>query len=773
MARARHHHTATLLPTGEVLVVGGDTSPARSSAQLFDYRTGRWTILDGLAIGRSRHTATLVDAAQVWVIGGTDHPDDRRPLASVERFDLETRSWSSAPELTTARWGHTTTRLPSGDLLVVGGSIQPNDFNFDALSSVERFDRSLGSWQPAAPLRRSRVFHTATLLRDGTVLVVGGQVDGLGFSTSAEVYDPITDVWRKVDDMARPRRGHTATLLPTGEVLVAGGSSNTPETGLVSVDSVEIYDPRDGRWRFTGFLDQARYLHTAALLPSGQVLVIGGSEFDLLAGVTTTPIASTEVYDPIRGIWTPVDSMSGGRAEGSSVVLPDGRVLVVGGERVEAGVEATPLSSAEIYDPVIPVWVERAELPGSRWDHTATPLLSGGVLVVGGRAPDPLATTARYEPGTDTWHTIASLESPRSGHTATRLDADRVLVVGGRGLDGSSLDTAEVYEPSRRAWLPATKLPVPFDLHTATRLASGDVLVTGGGQAALFDQTTETWITLPPPAVRRSRHTATLLRSGKVLVAGGGDGNDPSAELYDPESRSWSATGPMRLDRDRHTASLLPSDRVLVAGGFNGGPVGRAELYDPVTNTWAEAAPSQLAAFDRVAGLMPSGRILLAGGGDRLPDGSTAAAEVYDPATERWHSLPALAETTREATATVLDSGAVLIVGGQQDDGNATNRVALLQTDVVERVDRPRIDDAPSVLRYGDPLEGPALTVRGAFSGNSDAGDGTSGHVAANVPMIRMTRLGADDQVWLAPDQLVTIEPPWDDDVRDEPSTLT
>jgi hypothetical protein len=127
-----------------------------------------------------------------------------------------------------------------------------------------------GSWTTTGSLTEARYFHTATLLANGQVLVVGGFL-GFGFLASAELYNPTTGIWTATGSLTEARYAHTATLLANGQVLVVGGAG--PVGGLASA---ELYDPATGIWIATGSLTEARYVHTATSLANDEVLVVGG-----------------------------------------------------------------------------------------------------------------------------------------------------------------------------------------------------------------------------------------------------------------------------------------------------------------------------------------------------------------------------------------------------------------------------------------------------------------------------------------------------------------
>jgi hypothetical protein len=262
---ARNGHTATLLPTGQVLVVGGfaggDKGIALSSAELYDPAENGWTSTAALKAARGYHTATLLPTGQALVVGGRSSAVSQ---ASAELYDPATGTWASAGA-PTARELHTATLLASGRVLVAGGGNQAG-----TLASAELYDPATNSWTSAGQLAFDRQNHTATRLASGQVLVVGGN-GTKGVLDSAELYDAGTNRWKLVNKLSTVRLVHTATLLSSGEVLVAGGFGNGS-----ALSSAELYDVLTDNWKPAGALATARHSCTATLLPSGQVLAAGG-----------------------------------------------------------------------------------------------------------------------------------------------------------------------------------------------------------------------------------------------------------------------------------------------------------------------------------------------------------------------------------------------------------------------------------------------------------------------------------------------------------------
>jgi N-acetylneuraminic acid mutarotase len=334
--------------------------------------------------------------------------------------------------------------------------------------------------------------------------------------------------WIAVGNLIVPRAAHTATLLPDGRVLIAGGRSIS-HTDVVSVDSAELYDPATRLWTITGSLTQPRSGHTATLLPNGKVLVVGGQ-------LGTESAATAELYDPSTGNWTRTGDLNTPRTAFTATLLASGKVLVAGG--VDNSDEA--LASAELYDSSTGTWSLTGDLITARFWHTATPLEDGTILVAGGSVDDfyqwMTVEAELYDPIAGTWSRAARLYWFRALHTATRLQDGRVLVAGGYRfelMDPSSLAEAVLFDPASAAWATVANLNESREGHTATLLPDGEILVVGGfdwsiGRDAmgteLYEPATATWADAGSLSIGRIGHTATLLRDGSVLVAGGESG---------------------------------------------------------------------------------------------------------------------------------------------------------------------------------------------------------------------------------------------------------
>jgi len=320
---ARQNHTATLLPNGQVLVAGGWNSGGYlASCEIYNPSNGTWEATGSLSNSRAYHTATLLPNGQVLVAGGIglNGVNINIQLAICEIYNPETGTWTTTGNLANAREQHTATLLPNGQVLVAGGAgINNNPLTCSLLASCELYNPATGTWAYTGDLGSAHYYHTATLLTNGQVLVIGGSTCP-NWGAGCELYNPSNGTWAFTGNLANaPRPEHTATLLPNGQVLVAGGRGTS---GVLT--STELYNQLNGTWGGTGDLGNGRQEHTATLLPNGQVLVVGGYG-------NSGPLASAELYSPSNGTWATTGSLTNSRAYHTATLLPNGQVLVAGG----------------------------------------------------------------------------------------------------------------------------------------------------------------------------------------------------------------------------------------------------------------------------------------------------------------------------------------------------------------------------------------------------------------------------------------------------------
>jgi WD40 repeat protein len=350
----------------------------------------------------------------------------------------------------------------------------------------------------------------------------------------------------------------------------------------------------------TGNMGSPRALHGSALLPDGKVLVVGGiADFGVL-------VTNAELFDPGTGTFSVTGSPSQIRIRPTTIGLADGRVLVLGGQDDQGSY----LSSAELYDPATGLFGPTGDMTTPRYVASAALLDNGKVLVAAGfnRDEGVLSSAELFDPATGQFTATGNLNELRTEPTAVKRLADgRVLIAGGSNEQGP-LASAEIYDP----------LTGSFSL-------TGHLLQPLEG------------------------HSLALLDDGKVLVVGGSDGGGsgfpmyyPQAELFDPAVGTFTSTGSLAFAREFTTATRLPDGRVLIAGGSHVGgqagsvTVGAAEIYDPVSGTFSSAGNLAVPVDEPTATVLPDRRILFAGGfafaGNTIGDLPTAVAQLFTPA---------------------------------------------------------------------------------------------------------------------------------------------
>lgn len=267
---------------------------------------------------RGTHTATRLPDGRVLIVGGLTR--NHAFLATAELFDPASRTFRPTGNMPGPRGGHTATLLRSGQVLIAGGYTGSG-----VDTSALLYDPARGTFTPTGRMAVPRGGHTATLLSDGRVLVAGGEGQREVATRSAELYDPGTGQFTATGNLTTTRAYHVAAPIGGSRVLIAGGGPDLQHI----LASAEVYDERMGTFTPTGGMAVPRRKAGAATLADGRVLVVAGADTRDFRGM----YASAELYDPAIGAFRPTASLIVPRFKLSSGVvrLSDGRVMVAGG----------------------------------------------------------------------------------------------------------------------------------------------------------------------------------------------------------------------------------------------------------------------------------------------------------------------------------------------------------------------------------------------------------------------------------------------------------
>lgn len=326
---------------------------------------------------------------------------------------------------------------------------------------VRATSRAAGSIATTGHMTAARFDHAAVLLRTGRVLIVGGIERNGVMQPSAELFDPATGRFTMTGTpLAHHGWGVTATLLGDGKVLVAGGSTGCDSSCYTA--SAELYDPARGTFAATGKLTVPRAEARAVLLRTGEVLLVGGT-----AVTESNPVLTAELYNPSTGTFIMIGATHLSDAT-QIVLLNDGRVLVAGS------------SGADLYDPSTRHFTITGAMTVPRSKFGGALLPDGRVLMAGGQAGGPFGTrvtsTQIYDPKAGRFS-----PGPELNENRFKLSKAVVSLRDGRVLIAGGADQPEVYDPNSGAFVPVGGVRLDgFCFSTATLLNDGRVLLAGG-----------------------------------------------------------------------------------------------------------------------------------------------------------------------------------------------------------------------------------------------------------------------------------------------------
>ena len=384
-----------------VVLIAGSGGSTKAPAGLRP--VGTWTSMSPLTPIRGTPDAiTLRDGAVLVAGGGVG----ALPSTASELYDPGSGRWSATGSLIGPRRGAKSVLLADGRVLIAGGIAGGR-----ILATAEIFDPTTKRWSPTGSMRVPRLGFTLTLLGDGKVLAAGGASttgvagtaggQAVRVTGGAELYDPATGKWSATGSMSGPRFEATGTSLPGGAVMIAGGFGGPLAGGdFRPLASTEVYDPTTGTFTMSSSLSEAMADQDAVSLSGGAVLLTGG-----LGGDGSAALASTERYSPATHTWSAAAEMRQARDAAAATVLSDGDVLVAGGQAV-AGGTSEPLASAEVYEPAANRWLLAGSMACPRSEPSIAALADGSALVLAGdatfpgQAPVAQSCVDRYAPPT-------------------------------------------------------------------------------------------------------------------------------------------------------------------------------------------------------------------------------------------------------------------------------------------------------------------------------------------------------------------------------------
>lgn len=341
-------------------------------------------------------------------------------------------------------------RTPISALALAGGLV------FSACGSERPLAQRTQPLVSGGDLANARDEAVGVLLSSGNVLVAGG-TDGATTHAGVEQWDPVAGTWSANGDLSVGRKLFTATQLSDGSVVFVGGHAT---------NSGELWDATGSKRAIAD--DGAHLHHTAHLLASGSVLVVGGDD-----GVT---LVQPRLYNPSSNAWSDAGTLTTMRELHSSVHLADDRVVALGGLLTSP---STYLKSVEVYDPGSNSWKESGQLSLARARMATAIMADGRVLLAGGGDGTPSSVVDIWDPSLGVGSATTSLGIPREGATAVTLATGRVLVIGGDTTGGGVANTTEVFDATSGKWSPGPTLAGPRRDAVAV-VVGGRILVIGG-----------------------------------------------------------------------------------------------------------------------------------------------------------------------------------------------------------------------------------------------------------------------------------------------------
>lgn len=329
LKEARYNHSAIQLTNGNVLVVGGAVWGDAKSCEIYDLTSGRWSEVAKTNFVRGYHQLVMLDSKRILAVGS--------PVTkSCEIYNPDSNKWALTDSLKVGRVQaqHKVVKLLDGRILVIGGKTYDYPkLEEQTLRMCEVYDENTGKWSIADSMKVRRSGHNAMLLKDGRVLVVGGNSSS-NLSTTCEIYEPVQNKWNDAASLNIPKVSLNAVLLPNGKLLVIGryGSNVYPQR------SCELYDPVNNRWEI---VDSTKIDGSMFILDEKNLLIVSSRDFQDLVW---------EIYDYVEFRSKHVGYLKTLSFNNTITKLKDGRVLATGGVKTINFESYFPIKTCWIFD---------------------------------------------------------------------------------------------------------------------------------------------------------------------------------------------------------------------------------------------------------------------------------------------------------------------------------------------------------------------------------------------------------------------------------------
>jgi hypothetical protein len=740
MAIGRNAHRMMPLPDGRLILQGDVTAPTAgtNTVEVYNPDARNFQRLGRLLITRWQDASAVLADGRLLVVGGRTNLSNLDVVASAELLDPATGITVPTGSLNFPRTLARAVTLQDGRVLVFGGT----GVNGFSVASAELYDPATGQFTVCGATTVNRPvaqeISSATVLQDGRVLVFGS---GGTPTSGAELFNPATGTFQSAGAVVLRRTSHSATLLPDGRVVIIGGIPSGVPNAVTNL--VEVYNPATATFSVMGNILQPRRSHTATLLPDGRILVAGGWP----GGIAVPPaIAAMEIFDPFTGTSEYIGDMAARRADHRVTALANGQLIITGGRS-----EGPFLRTAEVFDPLIfmrpedlyafyqefanltlenqQLWQLYNQATNVIWGLAMTnsnlqaELTYANEIITEQQAqldelqPNPFrllpqtvplrlrlrgftlddervlllptVTTESpasrlasvFDPRTESFSNAGIINDARSGLTANRLSDNRILVAGGsvQSFFGTvpATNSTEIYSFNTTNSVPGPSMAFARVDGFSVNLAGGRILIMGGRNAAtnfvaqseIYEPASNSFRASGVMPGRVVQASVTPLLDGRVLIFGLNTGTVAVAHLFDPATETFMAVSGASVARLGHQTSLLADGRVMISGGRAGGAgpiLSSTEIFDPATGTFTMGPSMLTARLNFTATTMQNGTVLIAGGQTNtlstIP--ATLEAEIYDPATDSFSAAGTMMTNQFNHAAVLLQNGTVLFSGG-------------------------------------------------------------------------------------------------------------